>query len=149
MSDFEIVGANLRDLGELRRLEHECFTVDAWPLIDLVAVLSFPGVVRLKAVVNGRMAGFVASDIKRETNLAWIVTIGVLPEFRRMGIARALMHAAEARLNVKTIRLSVRRNNQPAIDLYISEGYAQVDIWGKYYADGEDALIFQKKVNPP
>lgn len=147
MTDFEIVDANLRDLGELRRLERECFTIDAWPLIDLIAVLSFPGIVRLKAVVNNRMAGFVASDLRRGENLAWIVTIGVLPEFRRLGIARELMHACEARLKVKTIRLSVRRTNQSAIDLYLTEGYTQVDVWGNYYADGEDALILQKKYN--
>lgn len=147
MTDFEIVEANLKDLGELRRLERECFTIDAWPLIDLIAVLSFPGIVRLKAMVNGRMAGFVASDLRRGESLAWIVTIGVLPEFRRMGIARELMHSCEGRLKVKTIRLSVRRNNQSAIELYRAEGYTQVDVWGNYYADGEDALILQKKIN--
>jgi ribosomal-protein-alanine N-acetyltransferase len=106
-------------------------------------------VVRLKATVNGRMAGFIASDLRRGEELAWIVTLGTLPEFRRMGIARGLLRACEKRLSVKTIRLSVRRTNQPAIDLYISEGYTQVDVWGSYYADGEDALILQKKINLP
>ena len=146
-SEFDIVEANLRDLGELRKLERECFELDAWPLIDLVAVLTFPGIIRLKAVVDGKMVGFVASDLRRGQDLAWIVTIGVLPAFRRRGIARELMYACEARLTAKRIRLSVRRNNLPAIELYQTEGYAQVDIWGNYYADGEDALILEKKVN--
>jgi len=146
-NDFEIVEANLRDLGDLRRLERACFELDAWPLFDLIAVLSFPGIVRLKAVVHGKMAGFVASDLRRAQDLAWIVTIGVMPEFRRMGIARELMHACESRLHVKVIRLSVRRSNQAAIELYQAEGYTQVDIWGNYYVGGEDALILEKKVN--
>lgn len=146
-NEFEIVEANLRDLGELRKLERECFELDAWPLIDLVAVLAFPGIIRLKAVIDGKMVGFVASDLRRGEDLAWIVTIGVLPVFRRRGIARELMYACEARLTAKRIRLSVRRNNLPAIELYQSEGYTQVDIWGNYYADGEDALILEKKVN--
>jgi ribosomal-protein-alanine N-acetyltransferase len=146
-SEFEIVEANLRDLGELRRLERECFELDAWPLIDLIAVLIFPGIVRLKAVVNGKMAGFVASDLRRGEDLAWIVTIGVLPAFRHRGIARGLMHACEARLTAQRIRLSVRRSNLPAIELYHNESYTQVDVWGNYYADGEDALILEKKVN--
>jgi ribosomal protein S18 acetylase RimI-like enzyme len=62
-------------------------------------------------------------------------------------MARALLHACEDRLHVKAIRLSVRRSNQPAIELYLSEGYTQVDIWGNYYIGGEDALIFEKKIN--
>ncbi|MHB0987161.1 MAG: GNAT family N-acetyltransferase [Bellilinea sp.] len=146
-NEFDIVEATLRDLGELRKLERECFELDAWPLIDLVAMLIFPGIIRLKAVVDGKMAGFVASDLRRGEDLAWIVTIGVLPVFRRRGIARELMYACEARLTAKRIRLSVRRNNLPAIELYQTEGYTQVDIWGNYYADGEDALILEKKVN--
>ena len=93
------------------------------------------------------MAGFVATDLRRGQDLAWIVTIGVMPEFRRKGIARELLHACEARLKVKAIRLSVRRSNQPAIELYQGEGYTQVDVWGNYYIGGEDALILEKKVN--
>ena len=146
-SDFEIIEANLRDLGDLRRLERACFELDAWPLFDLIAVLSFPGIIRLKAVAEGKMAGFVATDLRRGQDLAWIVTIGVMPEFSRKGIARELLHACEARLKVKAIRLSVRRSNQPAIELYQGEGYTQVDVWGNYYIGGEDALILEKKIN--
>ncbi len=147
-SDFEIIEANLRDLGDLRRLERACFELDAWPLFDLIAVLSFPGIIRLKAAAEGKMAGFVATDLRRGQDLAWIVTIGVMPEFRRRGMARALLHACEARLKgVKAIRLSVRRSNQAAIELYQREGYTQVDVWGNYYIGGEDALILEKKVN--
>jgi ribosomal-protein-alanine N-acetyltransferase len=147
-SDFQIIDANLRDLGDLRRLERACFELDAWPLFDLIAVLSFPGIIRLKAAAEGKMAGFVATDLRRGQDLAWIVTIGVMPEHRRRGIARVLLHACEDRLKgVKAIRLSVRRSNQAAIELYQGEGYTQVDVWGNYYIGGEDALIFEKKVN--
>src|ERR1043165_2483756 len=59
---MEIQAANLRDLGSLRRLEQVCFEKDAWPLLDLIAVLSWPEVIKLKAVENGEMIGFVAGD---------------------------------------------------------------------------------------
>lgn len=142
--EFEIVEAQLRDLGELRKFEKVCFGVDAWPLIDLVTMLVFPGIVRLKAESNGQMTGVIAGDSRRGHNIAWIVTLGVHPEFRRQGVARALLHACEERLPAKNIRLSVRRSNWPAIALYESEGYRQVDVWRKYYIDGEDALILEK-----
>jgi len=142
--DYEIIEPTLRDLGELRKFEKEVFGVDAWPLVDLVAMLTFPSITRLKAVSHGRMAGVIASDLRRQQDLAWIITLGVLPEFRRQGIARALLLACEARISVTRIRLSVRRSNWPAIVLYEAEGYRQVSVWDKYYVDGEDALVLEK-----
>lgn len=142
--DFAILEPTLRDLGELRKFEKEVFGVDAWPLVDLVAMLTFPSITRLKAVINGRMAGLIASDMRRQQDLAWIITLGVLPEFRRQGIARVLLLACEARITARRIRLSVRRSNLSAIALYEAEGYRQVNVWEKYYVDREDALVLEK-----
>jgi ribosomal protein S18 acetylase RimI-like enzyme len=83
--------ASWRDLTALRHLEKECFPKDAWPLLDLVGVLSMPNVLRLKAVIDGQMVGFIACDIRRAENVAWIATIGVLPELRRQGIGERLL----------------------------------------------------------
>ncbi|MEE9188748.1 MAG: hypothetical protein V3U36_05210 [Anaerolineales bacterium] len=73
--------ATWRDLGSLRILERICFPLDAWPLWDMIGVLTFPGVVRLKATREGEMVGFIAADIRRTENAAWIATLGVLPAF--------------------------------------------------------------------
>ncbi len=62
MRPFALEPATLRDLGELRQLEKECFDQDAWPLIDLVGVLSLPGIIRIKAVVDETMVGFAAAE---------------------------------------------------------------------------------------
>jgi hypothetical protein len=59
---MEILPANLRDLGGLRRVEQACFLKDAWPLLDLFAVLTWPEIIRLKAVENDQMIGFIAGD---------------------------------------------------------------------------------------
>jgi len=135
--------ANWRDLGGLRQLEKACFPVDSWPLLDLIGVLSLPNIVRLKAVISDQMIGFVAGD-KKSSDLGWIATIGVLPEYRRQGIAAALLTECETRLEVARIRLSVRLGNTSAIQLYEGFGYQRVDIWPKYYQDGADALVFEK-----
>ena len=68
----------------------------------------------------------------------------MLPAYRRMGIAQALLQACEARLSAPLIRLCVRRSNLPAIRLYEKYGYHQVDIWRAYYNGGEDALVLEK-----
>jgi ribosomal-protein-alanine N-acetyltransferase len=141
--NFEILPAKWRDLNTLRQLEKVCFPEDAWPLLDLIAVLSLPNVVRFKAISADQMIGFIAGD-KKSSALGWIATIGVLPEYRRQGVAAALLTACENRLEVSKIRLSVRLGNKNAIRLYEKFGYQRVDIWPNYYQDGTDALIFEK-----
>lgn len=137
--------ANWRDLNGLRQLEQACFPKDAWPLLDLIGVLITPGVVRLKAVSpGGEMIGFIAGDDHLKDGLAWIATLGVLPDFRRQGIGQALLEACEQRLQSHRIRLNVRYSNHAAIRLYERNGYQRIGIWEKYYQDGEHALVMEK-----
>jgi ribosomal protein S18 acetylase RimI-like enzyme len=144
--EFNILPATWRDLGDLRRLERACFPVDSWPLLDLIGVLSFPNVVRLKAVIKEKMVGFIAGEKKRSNGVAWIATICVLPAYQRQGIATALLGVCEVRMATTRIRLSVRVGNLPAIQLYEKSGYLRVGRWATYYQDGSDAIVFEKNV---
>ncbi len=137
--------ASLRDLGALRHLEQICFLKDAWPLLDLIGVLTFGGVVRLKALSDQQMVGFIAGDVRRMEGVAWIATVAVLPEYRGRGIGAALLQACEAQIPVKRIRLCVRPSNDVAIRLYERFGYVKVGEWTKYYQDGESALVMEKQ----
>jgi len=141
---MEILPATLRDLSGLRRVEQACFPKDAWPLLDLMAVLTWPEVVRLKAMEAGQMIGFVAGDPRPGQNVDWIATIGVLPEYRGRGYGRALLRACEAQLKQPRIRLCVRVSNESAIQLYKEEGYLALDTWKEYYSDKESALVMEK-----
>jgi ribosomal-protein-alanine N-acetyltransferase len=136
--------ATWRDLNPLRQIEKECFSQDAWPLWDLIGVLTLPNIVRLKASVNGDMIGFIAGDIRRSEGLAWIATVAVLPAYQRRGIGQALMLSCEAQLHVGRVRLSVRLSNTPAIRMYENLGYIRVGTWPDYYQGNEDALIMEK-----
>ena len=141
---MEIQPAGIRDLGALRRLERDCFDKDAWPLLDLIAVLTLPEVVRLKAVQDGEMVGFVACDQRPSQGVAWIAAIGVDPSFRRRGIGSQLLRTCEEMANFPRVKLTVRISNDAAISLYKKTGYRTVDIWKKYYSDGEDGLVMEK-----
>lgn len=142
----EIIKASIRDLSALRKLEQESFAKDAWSLLDLIAVLTFPDVVRLKAVEDSQMIGFVAGDPRPRDGWGWVATIAVDPRHRRMGIGRALLHACESRLGVPRVRLTVRISNQVAIGMYEKEGYATIDVWKAYYNDGEDGIVMEKEL---
>jgi ribosomal-protein-alanine N-acetyltransferase len=144
---MEIITASIRDLNALRKLERICFEKDSWPLFDLIAVLTFPDVVRLKAVEDNQMVGFVAGDPRPSQGFSWIATIAVLPGYRQRGIGRALLLACEAQLPTPRTKLSVRASNQVAINLYEQEGYQTTDIWKAYYNDGEDAIVMEKSNN--
>jgi len=142
-----ISSASLQDINSLRKLEDICFPVDHWPLIDLISVLAFPGIVRLKAEYEGIFVGFIAGDVKKRQNEGWITTLGVFPHYRKSGIARLLLTTCENQMNVPNVKLSVRKSNNDALNLYFQNGYIQKDIWKKYYIDGEDAIVLEKIVD--
>jgi ribosomal-protein-alanine acetyltransferase len=142
---FEILPSSWHDLFAVQEIERACFQEDAWPLIELMAALTFPNIARFKAVNKELMAGFIAGDIHRNEQTGWIMTVGVLPDFRRQGVAEELMAKCEQAMQMPRIKLSVRRSNQAAIQLYQKLGYSQVDVWKNYYHDGEDGIVMEKK----
>jgi ribosomal-protein-alanine N-acetyltransferase len=140
---MEILTANLLDISPVRKLEQICFAADAWPLLDLIAVLASPNVVRLKAMDRGEMVGFIAGD--KMDGIGWVATVCVLPHYRRRGIGRALLETCERQLGLDQVRLCVRESNLEAIRLYEKLGYQVVDTWHRYYKDGADALVMEKR----
>ncbi len=141
-----ILPATWRDVKDLHQLEKVCFQLDAWPLLDILGVLSIPQIIRLKAVDKEELVGFIAVDLRRSQQTAWIATLAVLPDYRKTGIASTLIQASEAQVDLPRIRLSVRESNQPAIQLYQKHGYQQIEIWKKYYKGGDNALVFEKVI---
>jgi ribosomal protein S18 acetylase RimI-like enzyme len=141
---YEIRAATLFDLTSLQKLEQICFLEDAWPIFDLVAVLTFANVVRLKAIRENQMVGFIAGDPRPSEGLSWIATLGVLPEYRNLGIGKALLSTCEQQLQSSRMRLCVRPTNLAALELYRQSGYETIDQWKKYYNDGGDALVMEK-----
>lgn len=145
-SQFTIEPATWRDLSQLRDLERVCFPLDAWPLWDLIGVLTLPNVIRLKVMIEARMVGFAAVDLRPGEKTGWIATIGVLPEYRKRGIGAALLTEIEKKISLPHIRLCVRVSNHDAIHLYEQFGYQQVSTWPGYYQNGESALVMEKNL---
>jgi ribosomal-protein-alanine N-acetyltransferase len=140
---FTILPSGWRDLRAVLRIEHECFGDDAWPALDILFVLLFPGIVRLKVVTADQIVGFASCE--ERDGAGWITTIGILPTYRRRGLGRALLAACEENLSkFSCVRLCVRRSNLAAQQLYLETGYVQIDTWRRYYNGGEDAFVMEK-----
>ena len=79
------------------------------------------------------------------------MNVAVAPEFRRQGIASALLSALAARLAVQGIRsltLEVRVSNAAARALYAAFGFAEIGRRKNYSLEPkEDALILRKELS--
>ena len=145
---FTIQEATWRDLFSIQTLEHECFEKDAWAMIEMLGVLTFPGVVRMKAVsAKGALAGFIAGDVRARDGVGWIMTVGVAKPWRRLGVAYALMTACENAMRQPVVKLTVRPSNLAAVALYEKMGYSTFETWKKYYFDGEDGLVMRREIS--
>ncbi len=77
---------------------------------------------------------------------AEILTIAVLPPFRRSGRAEALLATSEAAWSDEGIEeafLEVRASNVAALSLYRGRGWEEVGQRVGYYSDGEDAVVMR------
>jgi ribosomal protein S18 acetylase RimI-like enzyme len=145
---FTVSDAGLFDLPAVRRLEQACFPKDAYDLFTLIGLALTPNIMRLKAVADNRLVGYLAAEVRHGERVGWIVTVGVLPEYQGRGIGRALLSSAERALlsSVVYSKLTVRRSNARAIALYDRCGYRWVSTIRGYYHDGEDGLIMEKNL---
>ncbi|MEE9215929.1 MAG: GNAT family N-acetyltransferase [Anaerolineales bacterium] len=145
-SEVNIQPATWRDLRPIVALEKVCFGRDSWPWPEILAALTFPGTIRLKAELEGQMVGFAIGDRRGRRDLGWVASVGVHPDYRRRGLGRQLLAACEQGLETHRVRLSLRKSNEAALELYLQAGYSHVDRWPKYYRDGEDALVMERIV---
>lgn len=82
-----------------------------------------------------------------ERSRGHIVTLDVLPSWRRRGRGRVLMQAAEAGLwtaGKREIRLETAVNNAAALALYTGLGYRPLRVLRGYYPGGRDGLQMMK-----
>lgn len=133
-------------VSQIAQLEKLCFS-DPWSEKSIETELSCRLSLWLVALDGEMVVGYIGSQtVIDETDM---MNIAVHPEYRRRGIAEALIDALVNALREKRSRalsLEVRASNDPAIALYQKMGFSQVGRRPNYYRNPrEDALILRKE----
>lgn len=126
-------------------LHHICF-VEPWDDRAMADLLAMPGCGgRLAAAEPDQPAGFVLWRFA--AGEAEILTLLVLPPFRRQGVAGRLLDEALAAASAQGLEgffLEVAADNDAAQALYSSRGFTQVGTRPRYYRNCIDALVMKR-----
>ncbi len=79
-----------------------------------------------------------------------ILTVGVVPEYRGKGIAKALMALLTDWANAQgstAMMLEVKTDNHEAIGLYESLGYLKLNVRKDYFGTGLDAQVMRLELS--
>jgi [ribosomal protein S18]-alanine N-acetyltransferase len=139
------------DAAELLATLHSaCFPDDPWEAAAMARLVALTGSFGWMAWDGDAAIGFIM--VRDLSNECEILSLGVVPRWRRRGVAQALLRAAIAETRdrkLPSLVLEVATDNDAAGALYAGLGFARVGRRPRYYRrpDGRaDAFILRLTV---
>lgn len=130
------------DVDGIFNIENQCFSAP-WSLDSIKEELDNDNAHFLVAKSEDNVIGYIG--VHEVAGEAYIANVAVLPQYRNLGVATALMEAAEngaRERNCAFISLEVRKSNCNAISLYEKRGYKTVGERKNFYTNPtENGLI--------
>lgn len=149
---MEIRELTQSELGLVMPLERELFGNEAWLEKTMEQELASPNTYYL-GIFDPDLVGYAGLSTVPASFSSDIQTIGVSPNRQGSGLGRKLMELLLAKalsLGSEQILLEVKANNEPAIALYKSLGFEQIDLRKRYYQpSGIDALVMRAEIKQP
>ena len=144
--EYRIIDTTEVQLEQIEEIEQQCFSCP-WTLDQLRSQLSDERHVFLAAVAeSGAVLGYVGMMFVLDEG--YISNVAVAPDFRRQGVADALICALMTRaeeLALAFVTLEVRAGNEPAKALYAKHGFVPVGRRKNYYdLPKEDAILMTR-----
>ncbi len=139
------------DFPALCSIDRACFdSFIAWSPFAMRQALALPGSSCLVAVsLHAVIAFTVFSSLHQAGH---ILTLDVLPSWRRHGLGSALISSAESRLAalpVSSISLETDTSNAPAIAFWLRRGYCIRGTLQNYYRRGRHAYFMTRELASP
>lgn len=142
---MQVRNALKSDIEKLAELERECFHAPI-EKPQLERMLAAGDEIMLCAGEPGSPAGYVSMQTVLDEG--YINNVAVFPEYRRMGIGRALLNELDRQgrsRELSFMTLEVRESNGPAIALYTLCGFEQVGLRKNYYEKPKENAIIMTK----
>lgn len=143
----EIIPAQPSHLPALAELERQCFSPPASEA-RLREKLALDHNHTLVAMYGGALAGFLGVD--EIAGEAFVDDLAVFPQYRRRGVASALLARAETEAILRgceKIHLECRAGNAAALALYAARGYQRVGLRKSFYEHPkEDAILLTMEI---
>lgn len=143
--NISVIPIEQRHIKEIARLEEICFS-EPWSEEGILEAYRL-GTKFFAAEADKKLIGYIG--IKAVIDEGYITNIAVFPEFRRRGVAKALLNkvfefAKEKGLSF--VSLEVRPSNTEAVSLYEKTGFKEEGRRKNFYRlPLEDALIMTKR----
>ena len=142
--------ANAFDLPVFVSLDKELFPYSPWSASQYKEEFSSPTRHFVVAVDADKNIIGYAGVFAPEATEADILTVGVVPEHRGKGIAKALMALITnwaIEQGTTAMMLEVKTDNLQAIGLYESLGYSTLNIRKDYFGAGLDAQVMRLELS--
>lgn len=142
--------ANLQDIPKIGNLELRVFGAGGHTAVSLRQLYDlFPSllIVVESETIQNEVLGYSAGAISQSRGVGWILSLGVDPDHRQLGLGRLLAGEIINRLTEKGIRemfLTVSPNNNAAKSLYVELGFMENGTMDDYYFDGTPRILMSR-----
>lgn len=140
------------DLPVLASMEKQLFSDSPWSMGQFKE--EFAGVPKTRIFYvatdeENQIIGYAGVLVVAAGVEADVLTVGVLPQNQKQGIATAFMQRLEEwslSKGAPAMMLEVAIDNDPAIALYEKLGYSNITTRRDYYGPGLDAFVMRKEL---
>lgn len=140
--NIKIIKATKENTTDIALIEKNCFSIP-WTEQSIADSISSDSAYFNIAYANGKPAGYMSMQVCCDEGD--IMRVAVLPDFRRLGIGKALLDECFSANKLNAVFLDVRENNMPAIRLYESFGFEKIGLRKNYYANPTENAVMMKK----
>lgn len=144
----------LEDCQAVRKIDEACFVpADRWELATFEKMFSYSTyhycVAEQINAEDGNKILCGAAGINIGGDIADVMTVAVVEEYRKQGIGQQLLQWLIEQAEVhgcRTMLLEVREGNAAARNLYQTQGFTEIAIRKDYYAAPKEAAVIMQRI---